>query len=71
MEKIDEDKDDWLMRVKFPFPFQDRDVVLQRVIGTKSSHEGYLVCHSIDRPDVHTPKGVVRAHMSKCHAKCA
>lgn len=64
VEKIDEDKDDWIMRVKFPFPFQDRDVLFQRVIGTKSSHEGYLVCYSIDRPDVQSPKGVVRANMS-------
>jgi hypothetical protein len=64
LEKIDEDKDDWIMRVKFPFPFQDRDVVFQRVIGTKSSHEGYLVCYSIDRPDVQSPKGVVRANMT-------
>lgn len=54
------------MRVKFPFPFQDRDVVFQRVIGTKSSHEGYLVCYSIDRADIQSTKGVVRANMSKC-----
>jgi hypothetical protein len=70
VEKIDEDKDDWIMRVKFPFPFQDRDVVFQRVIGTKSSHEGYLVCYSIDRPDVQSPKGVVRANMSTYYYVC-